>query len=285
MEKAEKMNDVAEKMVLIDGNSIINRAFYGIHDLTNSEGKHTNAVYGFLKILFKILDEEKPQYLLVAFDVKHPTFRHEMFQEYKGKRKPMPEELREQIPLLKQVLDAMGIIRLELPGYEADDILGTVAKQSEQKGIKVSLISGDRDMLQLATDMVKIRMPKTKHGTTEIEDYYEKDVIEKYQVTPVQIIDLKGLMGDSSDNIPGVPGIGEKTATKIIVQFGSVENAIAHIEEITPPKAKKALSEYTDLAKLSKELATINIETPIAYHLPECRLYKRSLCFHKTIGI
>lgn len=272
MEKAEKMNDVAEKMVLIDGNSIINRAFYGIHDLTNSEGKHTNAVYGFLKILFKILDEEKPQYLLVAFDVKHPTFRHEMFQEYKGKRKPMPEELREQIPLLKQVLDAMGIIRLELPGYEADDILGTVAKQSEQKGIKVSLISGDRDMLQLATDMVKIRMPKTKHGTTEIEDYYEKDVIEKYQVTPVQIIDLKGLMGDSSDNIPGVPGIGEKTATKIIVQFGSVENAIAHIEEITPPKAKKALSEHTDLAKLSKELATINVETPIAYHLPECRL-------------
>jgi DNA polymerase-1 len=271
MEK-ERTDAMAEKIVLIDGNSIINRAFYGIPDLTNAEGKHTNAVYGFLNILFKILDEEKPEYLLVAFDVKHPTFRHEMYPEYKGTRKPMPEELREQVPLLKEVLSSMGIVRVELPGYEADDILGTIAKQSEEKGIDVSLISGDRDMLQLATDKIKIRIPKTKKGGTEIEDYYTKAVLEKYSVTPEQIIDLKGLMGDSSDNIPGVPGIGEKGATKIIGQFGSVENAIAHLDEVTPPKAKKALAQHCDLARLSKELATIHTSSPVVYELNECRL-------------
>lgn len=263
---------MSEKIVLIDGNSIINRAFYGIPDLTNSEGKHTNAVYGFLNILFKILDEEKPQYVMVAFDVKQPTFRHKMYAEYKGTRKPMPEELREQVPLLKEVLDSMGIARIELPGYEADDILGTVAKQSEAKGMAVSLISGDRDMLQLATDQIKIRIPKTKRGGTEIEDYYTREVVEKYGVAPVQIIDLKGLMGDASDNIPGVPGIGEKGAAKIIGQFGSVENAIAHLEDVVPPKAKKALAEHMDLAKLSKVLATINTETPIVYSLKDCQI-------------
>ncbi len=263
---------MAEKIVLIDGNSIINRAFYGIPDLTNSEGKHTNAVYGFLNILFKILDEEKPEYLLVAFDVKQPTFRHELYPEYKGTRKPMPEELREQVPLLKEMLSAMGIARTELPGYEADDILGTIAKKSEEQGLFVSLISGDRDMLQLATDNIKIRIPKTKRGGTEIEDYNTKEVIEKYGVAPLQIIDLKGLMGDASDNIPGVPGIGEKGAAKIIRQFESVENAIEHVEEITPAKAKKALSEHTELARLSKELAAININSPVVYSLQECRL-------------
>lgn len=263
---------MAEKIVLIDGNSIINRAFYGIPDLTNSEGKHTNALYGFLNILFKILDEEKPQYVMVAFDVKHPTFRHERYPEYKGTRKPMPEELREQVPLLKEVLDAMGIKRIELPGYEADDILGTIAKQSEAKKMEVSLISGDRDMLQLASDQIKIRIPKTKKGGTEIEDYHTKEVLEKYGVTPAQIIDLKGLMGDASDNIPGVKGIGEKGAAKIIGAFGSVENAIAHIEEVKPPKAQKALMGSMDMAKLSKELATICTNAPLVYELAECRL-------------
>jgi len=263
---------MAEKIVLIDGNSIINRAFYGVPDLTNSEGKHTNAVYGFLNIMFKILDEETPDYLLVAFDVKHPTFRHKRYPEYKGTRKPMPDELAVQVPLLKEMLSAMGIARAELPGYEADDILGTVAKQCEEKGITVSLISGDRDMLQLATDNIKIRIPKTKRGVTEIENYNTAQVIETYGVTPAQIIDLKGLMGDSSDNIPGVPGIGEKGASKIIRQFGSVEAAIEHVEDVTPQKAKKALEEHSDLARLSKELAAINIQSPIEYSLEECRL-------------
>lgn len=259
-----------KKIVLIDGNSIINRAFYGIPDLTNAEGKHTNAVYGFLNILFKILDEEQPEYLMVAFDVKQPTFRHEMYPDYKGTRKPMPEELYEQVPLLKEVLSSMGIMRMELPGYEADDILGTMARKSEAQGLLVSLISGDRDMLQLASDAIKIRIPKTKRTGTEIEDYNTEQVFEKYGVTPSQIIDLKGLMGDASDNIPGVPGIGEKGASKIIGQFGSVENAIAHVEEITPPKAKKALMEHTDLAVLSKKLAAINTESPVKYDLEEC---------------
>ena len=205
-----------EKLVLIDGHSILNRAFYGVPDLTNSSGLHTNAIYGFLNILFKILEEEKPDYLTVAFDVHAPTFRHEIYKEYKGTRKPMPEELREQVPVMKEVLSAMGIATVEKTGLEADDILGTLAKKSEKQGMAVSLVSGDRDLLQIATDGIKVRIPKTKGGKTEIEDYYMSDVVARYQVTPTEFIDLKALMGDTADNIPGVPKVGEKTATELI---------------------------------------------------------------------
>ena len=181
-----------EKIVLIDGHSILNRAFYGLPNLTNSEGLHTNAVYGFLNILFKILEEEKPQYLTVAFDLHAPTFRHEMYAEYKGTRKPMPEELREQVPLMKQVLEAMGVKIAEQEGYEADDILGTLARRGEREGRDVTIVSGDRDLLQLATDTILVRIPKTRMGKTVIEDYHTAEVLEKYQVTPPQIIDQIG---------------------------------------------------------------------------------------------
>ncbi len=263
---------MGEKLVLIDGHSILNRAFFGIPDLTNSEGLHTNAVYGFLNIMFKILEEEQPDYLTVAFDVSEPTFRHKMFTEYKGTRKPMAEELRQQVPLMKEMLKAMGITVVEKGGYEADDILGTIAKQSEAKGLTVSVVSGDRDLLQLATDQIKIRIPKTKRTGTEIEDYNTKEVVEKYQVTPIEFIDVKALMGDTSDNIPGVPGIGEKTATAIIAQYGSIENAYAHVDEIRPPRASKNLKENYELAQMSKTLATIEIHADIPYELEQAKI-------------
>ena len=209
---------MSKKIVLIDGHSILNRAFYGVPDLTNSEGLHTNAIYGFLNIMFKILDEEKPEYLTVTFDVHAPTFRHEMYADYKGTRKPMAEELRQQVPVIKEVLQAMNIEIIEQADLEADDLLGTISRICEEKGMDVAIISGDRDTLQLATEHVKIRIPKTKQGRTEVEDYYAEDVKEKYGVTPTEFIDVKALMGDASDNIPGVPGDGEKTATKIIVE-------------------------------------------------------------------
>lgn len=260
------------KLVLVDGHSILNRAFFGIPDLTNSEGLHTNAVYGFLNILFKILDEEQPDYLTVAFDVHAPTFRHKMYDAYKGTRKPMAEELRQQVPLMKEMLTAMGVTIVEKEGYEADDLLGTIAKQSEAQGLEVSIVSGDRDLLQLASDHIKIRIPKTKRTGTEIEDYLAKDVVEKYQVTPLQFIDVKALMGDSADNIPGVPGIGEKTATALITAYGSIENAHEHLEEIKPNRAKQNLSEHYDMAQMSKELATIEIHAPIEYSLEDAKL-------------
>ena len=231
-----------DKLVLIDGHSILNRAFYGVPDLTNTEGLHTNAVYGFLNIMLKILEEEKADHLAVAFDLPAPTFRHKMFDAYKGTRKPMPEELREQVPLMKEALTAMDIPTLTLEGFEADDILGTVAKRCQKEGIDVAIVSGDRDLLQLADEHIKIRIPKTSRGTTEIHDYYPEDVKREYQVTPQEFIDVKALMGDSSDNIPGVPSIGEKTATSLIAAYGSIENAYAHVEEIRPPRAQKALA-------------------------------------------
>ena len=263
---------MSNKIVLIDGHSILNRAFYGVPDLTNSEGLHTNAIYGFLNILFKILEEEKPEYLTVAFDVHAPTFRHEMYPEYKGTRKPMLDELRQQVPVIKDVLKAMGVKIIEQAGLEADDLLGTLSKRCEGMGMEVSVVSGDRDLLQLATEKVKIRIPKTKLGKTEVEDYYAKDVKERYEVTPKEFIDLKALMGDSSDNIPGVPSVGEKTATKIIVEYGSIENAYAHVDEIKPPRAANALREHYDLAELSKVLATINVDADFAYDLEEAKL-------------
>lgn len=263
---------MGNKIVLIDGHSILNRAFYGLPDLTNSEGLHTNAIYGFLTIMFKILEEEKPEYLTVAFDVHAPTFRHQMYAEYKGTRKPMAEELRQQVPVIKEVLHAMGIRTVECAGLEADDLLGTLSRRCEEKGMEVSVISGDRDLLQLATEHVKIRIPKTKQGRTEVEDYYAADVKERYQVTPAEFIDLKALMGDSSDNIPGVPSIGEKTATKIISEYHSIENAHEHAAELKPPRASKALVEHWDMAVMSKELATINVTADFPYELEEAKL-------------
>ena len=260
------------KLVLVDGHSILNRAFFGIPDLTNAEGTHTNAVYGFLNILFKILEEEKPDYLTVAFDVHAPTFRHKMYAEYKGTRKPMAQELRQQVPLMKEMLRAMGVTIVEKEGYEADDIIGTIAKKGEAQGLEVSVVSGDRDLLQLASDHIKIRIPKTKRTGTEIEDYLAKDVVEKYQVTPKEFIDVKALMGDSSDNIPGVPGIGEKTATALIVAYGSIENAYEHVEEIKPNRAKENLREHYDMAQMSKELATIDTNAEITYELEDSKL-------------
>lgn len=263
---------MSEKILLIDGHSILNRAFFGVPDLTNAEGLHTNAIYGFLNILFKVLDEEQPEYLTVAFDVHAPTFRHEMYDAYKGTRKPMAEELRQQVPVMKEVLKAMGICVIEKAGLEADDLIGTLSKRCEAQGMEVAVLSGDRDLLQLATDRVKIRIPKTKQGRTEVEDYYAADVKERYQVTPKEFIDVKALMGDASDNIPGVPSIGEKTATKIIAAYGSIENAYAHLEELKPPRASKALQEHYDLAQMSKTLATICVDADLTYEIEKARI-------------
>lgn len=263
---------MSEKILLIDGHSILNRAFYGLPELTNAEGLHTNAIYGFLNILFRIVEEEKPDYLTVAFDLHAPTFRHKMYADYKGTRKGMPQELREQVPVMKDVLMAMGITIVAKEGYEADDLLGTLAKKSEAKGMDVTVLSGDRDLLQLASKHICIRIPKTRFGKTTIEDYFEENVKEKYQLTPAQIIELKALMGDSSDNIPGLPGVGEKTATKILLEYGTVENAWKHVEELKPNKAKNAFLEHYDMAILSKKLATINIDSPIEYDWESARI-------------
>ncbi len=251
---------MAEKLMLIDGHSILNRAFYGVPDLSNAKGLHTNAIFGFLNILFKILEEEHPDYLAVAFDVHAPTFRHEMYEGYKGTRKPMPEELREQVPVMKEVLQAMGITIMEQAGLEADDILGTLAKKAEAQGMEVSLVSGDRDLLQIATEHIKIRIPKTKMGRTEIEDYYAEDVKSLYQVTPAQFIELKALMGDTSDNIPGVPKVGEKTAIALMTEYGSIDNIYAHLEEISKKSIRESLAQNRELADLSKKLATIKTD-------------------------
>ena len=261
-----------KKLVLIDGHSILNRAFFGLPDLTNSEGLHTNAVYGFLNILFKILEEEKPDYLTVAFDVHAPTFRHKMFDAYKGTRSPMDDALRQQVPLMKEMLTAMGVRIVEMEGYEADDILGTIAGMGEREGMDVSVVSGDRDLLQLATDHVKIRIPKTKKTGTEIEDYLAADVKARYLVTPKEFIDVKALMGDTADNIPGVPGIGEKTATALIERYGNIEAVHEDAANVKPPRASKNIVEFWDQAVLSKELATIITNVPIAYDFAEAKL-------------
>ena len=260
---------MAEKIMLIDGNSIVNRAFYGVPLLTNGEGRYTNGVYGFLNILFKLLDEEQPDYLAVAFDLHAPTFRHRTFDGYKGTRKGMPEELREQMPLLKEVLQTMHIPIFEQEGFEADDILGTLSALAEKNGIVPVVVSGDRDLLQLAGETLKVRIPKTKGGRTETEDYYAADVQAKYGVTPAEFIDMKALMGDASDNIPGVPGIGEKTAAKIITQYHDIETAIAHAAEIKPKKASENLAAYQEQARLSKFLATIVRDMPLEWDKDE----------------
>ncbi len=285
---------MSQKLVLIDGHSILNRAFYGVPDLSNAEGLHTNAIYGFLNIMFKILEEEKPEYLAVAFDVHAPTFRHKMYEAYKGTRKPMPEELREQVPVMKEVLKAMHITIMEQAGLEADDILGTLAKKAEQAGMEVSLVSGDRDLLQIATDHIKIRIPKTKQGRTEIEDYYAADVQAAYQVTPLQFIELKALMGDTADNIPGVPKVGEKTAQALMVEYGSLDNIYAHVEEISKKSIRESLMEHKDLADLSKTLATIRTDCELqldyeqakaeGFYTPEAYTLCKRLEFKNLLG-
>lgn len=260
------------KFVLIDGHSILNRAFYGVPIFTNSEGLHTNAVFGFLNIMFKIIDSKQPDYMAVAFDVHQPTFRHEMFKDYKGTRKPMMEELREQVPVIKELLQKMNITTVELPGYEADDVIGTLSKKGEKAGMEVDVISGDRDLLQLASDHITICIPKTKKGQTTVEEYNTEGVKELYKVTPTEFIDVKALMGDSSDNIPGVPGIGEKGATAIISQFGSIENAYDHADEISNTRNRNALLNNYEMAQMSKTLATINIQSPVEVTPEQCKL-------------
>ena len=257
------------KILLVDGNSILNRAFYGLPDLTTKEGLHTNAVLGFLNIIFKVIDEEKATHICVAFDVKHPTFRHDMYKEYKGTRKSMPDELREQVPLIKEVLASMNIFTIERPGYEADDILGTLSRNADKAGYLVSVLSGDRDLLQLATDKILIRLPKTKAGKTIIESYYADNVKETYGVDPITFIDMKGLMGDTSDNIPGVPGIGEKTAAKLLTEYGSLEGVYDNLDTMKKSKMKDNLQEFKEQAFMSRELATIKLDCELEADLED----------------
>ena len=253
---------MSEKILLVDGHSIANRAFYGVPLLTNSKGIYTNALHGFFNILWRVIELEKPDYLGIAFDLKTPTFRHKMYSEYKGTRAGMPEELRQQIPLLQDVLDKAGVVMLTKEGYEADDVLGTIGKNYSARGAEVTILSGDRDLLQLVDENIKLLIPKTKKGGTEMEEYHIADVVEKYGVEPAGYLQMKALMGDPSDNIPGVPAIGEKTAAKIIQTFGSVENAIANVSEVKPPRAAKNLEEFQEQARLSLTLATICTDCP-----------------------
>ncbi len=257
-----------KKLLVVDGNSIVNRAFFGIPLLANSKGEYTNAIFGFLNILFRFIEEEQPTHLAIAFDLPKPTFRHKMFNDYKGTRSGMRDELREQIPMLKQLLSKMNITMLEIEGYEADDILGTLAHKLENE-TEVVIVSGDRDTLQLATEKTTILIPKTKAGKNIVERYNHNDIVELYGVTPTEFIDIKALMGDASDNIPGVPSIGEKTAMKIILEYKSVEKAIENAEIIKPKKASENLIEFKEQAIMSKELATIFLDVPIEINLDE----------------
>ena len=263
--KEEKMDN----FVLIDGNSIMNRAFYGIMGskmLMTKDGKYTNAVYGFLAILFKLIEDTNPKYMAVAFDLKAPTARHKLYEGYKANRKGMPDELAEQMPLIKEILHAMNIDIVEKEGYEADDVLGTLSRYGEKQGLHVTILSGDRDTFQLATDNVTIRIPRTKGGKTETDLFDRNKIIETYGIEPKQLIEVKGLQGDTSDNIPGVPGIGEKTALSLIQKYGSIENLYDKIEKDEDDlkgKQREKIKDNKELAELSKTLGTINLEVPI----------------------
>ena len=258
-----------DRLVLIDGNSIMNRAFYGIMGskmLTTKDGKYTNAVYGFLAILFKLIEDTNPQYMVVAFDLKAPTARHKLYDGYKANRKGMPDELAEQMPMIKEILRAMNIDIVEKEGYEADDVLGTLSRYGEKQGLEVVILSGDRDTFQLATDKVTIRIPRTKGGKTETDLFNREKIVETYGIEPKQLIEVKGLQGDASDNIPGVPGIGEKTALSLIQRFGSIENLynkIENNEDGLKGKQREKIVANKDLAILSKTLGTINLDVPI----------------------
>jgi len=267
-----------EKLVVIDGNSILNRAFYGIMSskmLQTADGTYTNAVYGFLAIMFKLIEDVNPDYMVVAFDVKHPTKRHEMYAEYKGTRHGMPDELAAQMPIIKEVLEAMNIKIIELAGYEADDILGTLSKSSEKENIEVTLLTGDRDSFQLASDKTTIRIPRTKNGKTETENFDRNKVLEVYGIEPQELIEVKGLMGDKSDNIPGVPGVGEKTALNLIKEFHSIDTIYEKLEAgepIAKGKLKENLEANKDLAILSRELGRIDVNAPIDKDLEHFRV-------------
>ena len=255
-----------KRLIIIDGNSIINRAFYALPEMTSKDGLKTNAIYGFTTMLFKIIDTYQPTHISVAFDRKAPTFRHLEFKEYKAGRKKMPDELREQFEPLKELLDKFNIHRLELDGYEADDIIGTVSKLGEENDYKVFIVTGDKDAIQLASNKTTTLI--TKKGVGEVEEYNFDSVMEKYEMTPTQFIDLKGLMGDKSDNIPGVPGIGEKTGIKLIKEFSSIENLVEHTDELKG-SVKKKIEENKELAIMSKRLATIIRDVPIEVSLEE----------------
>ena len=267
-----------EKLVVIDGNSILNRAFYGIMSskmLQTADGTYTNAVYGFLAIMFKLFEDVKPDYIAVAFDMKHPTKRHEMYKEYKATRKGMPDELAVQLPIIKDVLNAMNIKVIEKEGYEADDILGTLAKTAEKEGLTAILLTGDRDSFQLASDKTTIRIPRTKGGKTETDNFDKNKIIEVYGVKPKQLIEVKGLMGDSSDNIPGVPGVGEKTALNLIKEYETIDNIYNKLEKDEPVakgKLKENLTNNKDLAILSRELGRIDVNAPINKDLSEYKV-------------
>src|SRR5699024_9420414 len=252
---------MTNKLVLIDGNSIIYRAFFALPLLNNDKGIYTNAVYGFTTMLMRILEEEKPTHMLVAFDAGKTTFRHEQYEEYKGGRQKTPPELSEQFPVLKELLDSFKIAHYELDQYEADDIIGTLSKKGNDESWDVTVISGDRDLLQLVSEHVTVDV--TKKGITDVESYTPELLMEKMEVTPEQIIDLKALMGDSSDNIPGVPGVGQKTATKLVKQYRSLEAVYDHLGDISGKKLKENLTEYKDQAFMSKDLVTINRNSPI----------------------
>lgn len=255
------MSNKKGTLMIIDGSSLVHRAFYALPPLTTKDGLHTNSVYGFMTMFYKLQDEYEIDYIAVAFDKSGPTFRNEIYKEYKGHRKSTPSELKEQFPLLKEVIKSLNIPLLEMDEYEADDIAGTLAKQGEESGLDVILVTGDRDYLQLASDKTKVLI--TKKGITEMESYYKDDIVEKYGITPEQLIDLKGLMGDSSDNIPGVPGIGEKTALTLIKDFGDIDGVYNNIEKITGKKRVENLVNNEDLARLSKDLGRIKLDVPV----------------------
>ncbi|SKC64244.1 DNA polymerase I [Maledivibacter halophilus] len=259
-----------KRLIIIDGNSLINRAFYALPDLTTREGIHTNGVFGFIKMVNKIHEDYKPNYLSVAFDLKAPTFRHIQYKEYKAQRKKMPEELAQQMPILKEILDAYGIHRTELEGFEADDLIGTIARFCEERDFEVIIVTGDRDALQLVSDNVKVMI--TKRGITNLEVYDRDMVKEKYGVTPEQIIDFKGLVGDKSDNIPGVPGVGEKTASKLLNQFSTVEELIKNVDSISSKSHRKKIEENIEIALLSKRLATIKTDIPLEIDIEELKI-------------
>lgn len=263
---------MADKIMLVDGNSLINRGFYAMPLLTNKDGEYTNGVFGFLNIFFKLFDEIQPEYCAVCFDLHQPTFRHKMFTEYKGTRKGMPEELKPQMPLLKKVLQSMNIATCEMGGYEADDLLGTLATRADKDGLEPIIVSGDRDLLQIASDTITVKIPKTKGGVTTIESYNTADVEMAYGVTPKEFIEVKALMGDTSDNIPGVPSIGEKTASKIIQHYKTVENAIENAAQIKPKKASENLVAFKEQALMSKILVTIKTDVPFEKSLDELKV-------------
>ncbi|EJO5346454.1 DNA polymerase I [Clostridium botulinum] len=258
-----------ERLLILDSNSLLNRAFYALPDLMTEEGIHTNAIYGFINMLLKMKEEINPDYIVATFDRKAPTFRHEEYKDYKAGRKKMPEELAQQFPIVKELLSALAISIFEIDGFEADDLIGTLSVFAEKEGIEVYIVTGDKDALQLATDNVKVVI--TKKGITEKEIYDKNRMIEEFEVTPKEFIDVKGLMGDSSDNIPGVPGIGEKTAFKLIKEYKSIETVLENIENIRGKKLKENLHEYSGQAIFSKKLATIMCNVPIEISLEEIK--------------